>query len=157
MWKNDTKTDERTKKYLSKIKNNIGYMGCNSGEELFFADVVKKIGEEINVKEVRHNAAENETLYEYVIDGKKRYCLEKWIRYDIDGINCTTYIFTKKPSQKDCNTILIIESIELDIVFARLHPTYTCWECSHTTHWLDNGGETLEEKQSRAQDDYCGC
>jgi hypothetical protein len=150
---------ERTKAYLAAEKERIGYFHTNDSH-YGIAEILKMKGYNAEVKKVaeynRLYMDANAIIYEYEAEGKLCYCAELSYRTEIDDYNVETIIFKKMPSEKDVVIARLIESIPFYMQFKGLKPTFTCWECGRTVHWLDIEGD-IEQKYKLWKEKYCGC
>jgi hypothetical protein len=139
--------DERTKKYLSAVKQNIGLLrieGEEEGDGLEF-DKIKEISVWINA-------------YNVVIGKNKK---EEWIaEYCVktdESYAMIDYIYNRKPSEKVILTTRLLEDIDFYFsINGWDKTTFRCWECGRELYWLDIEGD-LSTKWIQFKDKYCGC
>lgn len=139
--------DEKTEKYLTTIKKNIGLIEIKHGwdEEKF--NVITKYDIWVNVEDIEVGK---------LSDG--RWIVQYGQRIDIDDYDITRMYFSKKPDVNIVKTAHLIEKIENYFLINGYDKTsFSCWECGHQTHWLDVDGKGLGEKWSMFKEKYCGC
>ena len=153
--------DNKSEKYLNELKDELGYIGGNSGY-LDMEAILKKKGvlesaklEILETLEGFLNSSEF-TVYQYENDGDVRYCAEFGYQTDMDDYTIETLIFNKQPSLENIHTIISINDLEFMFKFKRLLPKFKCWECGRVVHWVDLDGD-FEEKRDKLEDKYCGC
>lgn len=151
--------DNRTEKYFEAIRENKGYIGCNHGW-YGIQEILDKKSSGVEAKLIKsypgYFNSDDINIYEYFVNGNKRYCAELSYQTDIDDFNIETHIFSKFPSEKDVKEIRSIMELEFDFKFNRLNPEFTCWECGHKVHWLDFKGK-IQDKIDNLKEKYCGC
>lgn len=152
--------DDRTSKYLTELRNDIGWLGGNCGWDDIEA-LLKKHGlfntanlQKIDTYDGYVNSSDIE-IYTYNKDGVIRYCAQLSYTTNIDDYAIETHIFSKQPSRDDVLTARMIEEIEFRIKFG-LKTEFNCWECGCHVHWLDCEYGTLEDKYERLKDNFCG-
>lgn len=152
--------DDRTSKYLTDVRNDIGWLGCNCGWDDIEA-LLKKHGvfDTANLRKIdTHDGYVNSSdieIYTYNKDGVVRYCAQLSYTTNIDDYAIETHIFSKQPSRDDVLTARLAEKIEFETKFGLKKTEFACWECGRHVHWLDCDG-TLADKYERLKNSFCG-
>ena len=105
--------DDRTSKYLTELRNDIGWLGGNCGWDDIEA-ILKKHGlfntanlQKIDTYDGYVNSSDIE-IYTYNKDGVIRYCAQLSYTTNIDDYAIETHIFSKQPSRDDVLTARLI-------------------------------------------------
>lgn len=149
--------DDRTLSYLNGIKNDMQYIGYNSGRQGIKELLKNKANLDTDVKLIdTYDGYKNISelnIFEYTINGDTKFCAELSYQIAGDDYCVETHIFTKRPNRTDIMTVRKINDIEFDIKRGKYKPIFYCVKCGKETHWLDKDGdfdtrlETLENMQ----------
>lgn len=150
--------DDRSRKYLRAVCNNIGLLGINHGWDSVTGALKKKDIEFENV--INYSIWANLTgsgqveVYEYYKDNEQRYAAEYCQRAGIDDYDITSYVYNRKPSKKTIIDTKVIEDIDFELTANKA--VLKCWECGHECHFADIKADSLEQKFDRWKDSFCG-